>query len=246
MIGLGHSLTLALAPQGVMGAGFDPLTLPTLSEWFDYRTLLETSNGDPVDEWAGRMGLYTLTAVAGTARPTFVADDGDGKAALQFDGVDDVMKVSSLIDNYTLYGTTGDTEVWIVLRADPTPATGGMIFCTIGATNQVLLDYNSSNVSRWCFPHGTEAASFSGLIDNAWHVLRFTKTGGHRSIQIDGATIHDSTSSAGTYTTGPDAFILGCVDFEPGLMGGVRHWMSFTSPLDDATAASLNTYLQSA
>lgn len=232
--------------QKPLSVPFDPLTIPSMGEWLSIADLAAVGDGNLVGTWAGRKGLVTLTA-SGAARGTYVADDGDGRPAMRQDGVDDVMYGAADVDNHSLYGTTGDMELWLAFRADPTPAVYSQIFATSGISNFVCVDITALGAARFYFPTTPAVSLAAGSpIDNGHHVVRFTKTGAHRMIQVDGATVLDVTTSAGTYNSGNDVFCLGYPGYAAGMLGAWRHWMSFTAPLDDATAAALTNYLMMA
>lgn len=220
------------------------MNITELSEWFDFRTLL-LANGDPVDSWGGRRALYTLTA-SGTEKPMYVMDDGDGNPALQLDGVDDRMTGETAISNAALFGTTGDFEVWIVARLDTTQEIGGGYFHSTGITNQIGFYAESPMLTTLSIPTGSENVQTAiPLWDDSWHVIRLAKTGASRLVQVDGVTMYQVTTTAGTYGTGADVLRLGDY-FSYRMTGAYRHWLAMTAPLDDAAAAALTTYLEAA
>lgn len=238
MLGFGLSFAHALGTQNVLQQPFDPLNLGEMSEWFDFRTLTGSADGDPVSSWVGRRGLYTL-AQTGTARPTWKADDGDGSASISMDGVDDSLGTG--INNELLFGTTGDMEIWLVIKLPPVPAAG--VFTSTGISNQIGLNTGAENATL-SLCHGSVSITFPTalLADNGWHVLRLMKSGARRAVAIDGSTVYDSTTSAGPYVTGDDALNLGYYFGSYGVVG-FRHWLAFTEPLSDAVSAALTSYL---
>jgi len=226
----------------LQGAGFDPLSIASLTEWFDYRTLVGVGDGNPIDAWSGRKGLYTLTA-SGTTRSTYAADDGDGKAAAQFDSVNDRMLTT--VDNFTLYGSSGDYEVWTYTKqGSPLSGTSGWVSTADSASNGVQMAANSGALFIWSpnYP-GDQSLVSIGLFDSAWHLIRFSKQGARRVVQVDGSTVFDSTTSAGTLAAGSNSLILGEWNGNY-MLGSYRQALFLNSVVDDETAAKLTSYLQ--
>lgn len=223
---------------------FNPLTIPSLTEWFDYRTLASVGNGNPVSSWQGNKSVYTLTQT-GTPRPTYVSNAGDGKAGVQFDSVNDFM--SATVTNFGLYGSTGNYEAWtFVNQSAPGIGSSGWLASADYANNGVQMAANSSSLFIWSPTYPTDQTVVStSLFDSSWHLIRFSKNGARRIVQIDGTTVFDSTTSAGTMVDGSNSVILGTWNGNF-LLGYYRQALFFGDVLDSTTAAQLTTYLQSA
>lgn len=225
---------LMAAPQ--VKAAFSPLSISSLTEWFDVGSLAAVGNNNPISPWAGIKSLMTLTA-AGTARPTYIANDGDGLPAAVFDGVDDTM-LSGTTNTANIFGSTGDCETWAVVRA-----TGDRgFFATGGAAG--MASYLFSGAVYLDSPFAANRInSATGINNGAWRVLRLAKTGARRVIQADGSTLYDASTTAGTWTTGAATFGIGDTG---GLkfLGAVRHLLTFNNFLSDAEAAAVKTYLE--
>ena len=222
---------------GAGGGAFSPLSISSLTEWFDIGSLAAVGNGNPISSWAGIKGLMTLSA-ATTLRPTYAANDGDGMPAAVFDGVDDTI-LSGLTNTANIFGSTGDCETWAVVRA--TAGNRGF-FATHGAvgmdsylfTAAVYIDSPTS---------ANRINSATGINNGAWRVLRLAKTGARRVIQADGSTLYDASTSAGTWTTGNAVFGIGDTSGVK-LLGAVRHLLTFNNFLSEADAAAVKTYLE--
>lgn len=222
------------------GAAFDPIDISSLSEWFDYRVNGALASGDPVGSWAGKKNVYTLTA-SGTSRPTWTADDGDGRPAILLDGVNDALACGIL--NSVLFGTTGSFEFIFVAKLSSVQNNLGGYFSSTGITNQIGASaYQDTSL---VFSMGGSSYFGVALWDNTWHVIRCKKDGSRRVVEIDGSVVYDNTTIAGPYGTGLDTLAIGEY-FGQRMTGSFRHWMAFTEPLDDATAAALTTYLTTA
>lgn len=227
--------------SGTGAVPFDPMELTAMGEWWDIRTLAGLADSDPVGSWAGNKSLYTLTQT-GTARPMYAADEGDGHPGVLFDGVDDSM--GCVISNADLFGTTGDMEIWLVIRMPLVPVGG--IFTSTGISNQIGLLGGSPNATLpLC--NGSVSITFptADMADNAWHVIRLMKSGARRVVAIDGQSVYDSTTSSGPYSTGADILNLG---YYFGTYGQVRfrHFLAFTEVLSEQEALDLDTYLRTA
>ncbi|OYW74627.1 MAG: hypothetical protein B7Z37_16895 [Verrucomicrobia bacterium 12-59-8] len=242
MIGFGQALSLALAPQGPVTPAFDPRNIATLSEWFDFRVLAGAADGDPIGELAGRKGLYTLTA-SGIARPTWATNDGDGFPSVLYDGENSTMHAA--ISNEALFGTTGNFEFWLVVRLAASQIRFAGCFGSSYSSDQVGLSFSEDAGVLSMSDYSVNVEFESSLWDDSWHVIRCSKNGASRLVQFDGTTIYSASTSAGSYVTGPADLFVG-FSFGFYMNGAVRHWLATTAPLDDATAALLNSYLEAA
>lgn len=229
-----------------MQGGFDPLADSRLTDWLDYRTLAAVGDMNPIDSWTGRKGM--LTAVqSGTARPTKLADDGDGRASVSFNGVNNWIRGD--LTYGTIFGSTGDMEVWSVARFNSTQGYSSVgLFDSYGSTSSnVIFAVVSSTDLALAMTTSSFVLPTVALWDNAWKVIRMMKTGARRVIQVNGTTIYDATTSAGSYDPADTGYLrLGSWQALYAMTGAQRHWMAFDAPLDDATAAKLNSYLQTA
>lgn len=237
--GTSGGITDGLRVRGFDAGVFNPLGIGVMSEWFDIGAVVGLANGDPAGAWAGRKGLYTLTS-AGTVRPTYATNDGDGKAALQFDGVNDYLNAS--ISNAALFGATGDFEIWMRVKISALQGTLYGLLSSAGSTNNINVFGNSSSVHFTAPTASQEVVGSAALYDGAWHTLRLARYGARRLIHLDGTALYDATTTAGTYATGADALYLGTWNGAYTL-GSFRHVMFFTAALDDPTAAVLTSYL---
>lgn len=226
------------------GASFSPLGIAKLSEWWSIDSLAAVGDGNPISSWVGEKGVYTL-GNTGTARPTYDADDGDGKPSVDFDSVDDVL--TQTINSFTLYGSTGNFEIWFVLKG----LSAGAGFHGIYGQNfitQAMGVYASvvPNVV-WRTPNLQDAISGSiDIQDDAWHILRLVRDGTAKSFYLDGVFVNTITTASPSWSNGNDTFNLGSDAAFSGTFwnGGMRHVLFFTAPLDAGEAASMQTYLE--
>src|SRR5678816_520456 len=59
---------------------------------------LQLSDGAPVSAWTSNVGGFTVTATAG-AEPLFTLGGMNGRRSLDFDGINDVLKLGASISN---------------------------------------------------------------------------------------------------------------------------------------------------
>lgn len=215
---------------------YTPLSLASLTEWFDITSLAAVGNGNPISAWVGSKGLMILSG-AGTLRPTYTSNDGDGRPAAVWDGVDDTI-IAAGVNSANIYGSTGDCETWAVVR------------CTAG--NRGFFSTNgASGMGSYLFTAGVyldspsaaqRIASATGINNGSWRVLRLAKTGARRVLQAEGSTLYDASTTAGTWATGTANWSVGDIAGVK-FTGSIRHLLTFNSFLTDAEAAALNTYL---
>lgn len=223
------------------GAEFDPLSLSGLAEWFDYRTLSAVGDGNAVSSWAGRNGRYTL-AQSGTARPTYTADGGDGKASVQFDGVDDSM--TCVVTNSGLHGPDGQFESWFVLKGRPTANVVNDFFLTAGSPTVTFQAQPSQHRVNFYVSTQSCFGNVKDVQDDEWHVIRIKRTAEEAGLFVDGASIGFNVFGSQAWSNGSGTAYLG--GREALWAGSFRHALFTTSPLDDATAALLTSYLTAA
>jgi len=150
--------------------------------------------------------------------------DGKFGKALEFDGVDDYVEINE-VDN-TLTPGTGDYSivVWFKLSSESSEHRGLVSkggFQTNGAYTTYI--YYSDH-ARW-YSDGSNYVNglISGLNDDQWHHIVFTRSGDVHSIYVDGAfdnseilTDVDITSQdpviIGARRYGTEAFFLGLID----------------------------------
>jgi len=95
------------APTSVRGsAAWTPASIPGLLLWLDANQITGLNDGDAVATWSDLSGLAN-NATQGTAaaRPTYQTGEINSLAAVQFDGVDDVLQLASSIaaTNFTVF-----------------------------------------------------------------------------------------------------------------------------------------------
>jgi hypothetical protein len=237
MMALGLALGL---PFGGASAVWDPTAISSLTAWLDYRKLASVGDSQPIRSWTDNMGLLTLTQ-SGTACPTYAVNDGDGKPAAQFDGVNDT--ITTTISNSALYGSTGDLEIWYRFKISSAQSVDWGLSLSSGTTNSIGVYGNASYVFGRAPTVSQNVYGAGAVVNSTWHVLRFQKSGSSRLIALDGTTIYSGTTSAGTYGTGADALTMMTIN---GVYtkGSLRHALFFNAPLDSTTAGKLLTFLQ--
>lgn len=227
----------------LLPSGFDPLGIASMSDWLDYRTLASVGDGNPVNSWTGRKNVLAMTSI-GTGRFTYAGNDGDGKPSAQSDGVNDYMECSSSYGS--LLGTTGEFESWFVLRGQSNAQASNNFFKT-SAANLTITWNGQPSLSRMnLYCGGQSCYGNTGAIqDNVWHVIRIKRTVATVDSWIDGVEVGFGVFGSQSWFTDSMLVAIGGGQSLPWL-GAYRHALFFNSPLDDATAAKLTTYLQAA
>ena len=234
---LSNRLSL-LAGYRQAGGGFDPEQLAALTNWWTVEDLATVGDGNPASSWTSRVGGIAL-ANTGTGRPTYEANDGDGKASLLFDGVDDSLFLQ--VSNAALLGTTGDYEWWFVYRAVDSVESG--LFCCTDINNQNGTVVRPTNLTMSA-PLGAQNITVScSPLGNVWRIIRCAKEGARRIVELDGVSIYDASTSAGTYGTGNDILKMGDY-FSQYLNGALRHALFFNDVLGTDEALELYDYLE--
>lgn len=241
--GQSGGITGTLRANAWSGGGFDPASITQKGVWFDWRTLAAVGDGNPVSTWVDRNGLYTAEN-SGTARPTFVADDGDGKGAVLYDAVNDNLQFAAT--NADLWGPDGYLEMWCVVKIPAAAAGNENFFNSAFLTGTAVSFTDNPSSTRWYFGIGGQTAYGSALDthDDTWHVMRFVNSSSGQQWWVDGVNI-------GTVTFGSLSWNAGdCLGYLGGSAGAwqgkMRHFLSFKAPLDDDTAAALTSYLTDA
>lgn len=243
MLGLAINKGLSMSAPEIREeeAVFDPLSISALTEWFDYRTLSAAGDGNPVSSWAGRNGLYSLVQ-SGTARPAYAADEGDGKASVRFDGVNDSM--TCVIDNSELYGADGEFECWFVIKGTPTANIVNDFFLTAGSPTVTFQAQPSQHRVNFYVSAQACYGNLKDVQDSEWHVIRIKRTAAGVDLFVDGASIGFNVFGSQAWSAGSGTAYLG--GRENFWAGSFRHALFTSSPLDDDTAAQLTSYLTAA
>lgn len=207
-----------------------------MTEWLDIRTLAAVGDGNPISSWAGVKGLLTMSATL-TQRPTYFANDGDGRPSAVLDGADDTWN-SNAVSGMDIFGSTGSCETWAVVRC---PAGNRGFFSTTSGSGMGCYLF-TANVFLDSPGSANRINSATGINNNAWRVLRLAKTGARRVIQAEGTTLYDASTTSGTWSTALTTLKLGDIAAVK-FAGGIRHFLTFNSFLSNADAAALNSYL---
>jgi hypothetical protein len=145
-------------------------------------------------------------------RPTYLADSGDGKAAISFDGTDDQLDIT---DSASLGSTTAfSVSCWI--RTGATFPSNGTIIAQWGATERFLMRVETGGnlvVSISNGSAGTATVS-AALAVSTWYLLTFTYDGsgsgnsGKLKVYINAALQVPSFSGTVPTSTGNPTTVL--------------------------------------
>lgn len=172
-----------MSPMGIeigtvlgQGRGFSPLDLGTgLLAWWDSSQGVSLS-GSQVTAWADRKNGYTLGQATSAARPLFDATSFGGFPGLTFDGVDDILFMSSM----PFPAGSLASMIWCVLQQDaPNGDTAGrraVSYGDVSASARYIRRFQSAGESRMAalVGDGTSAISSGSpaLQTNSRHLVR--------------------------------------------------------------------------
>lgn len=233
-------------PNGVCrataaAAPFTPAAISSIVEWWNIESLSATADGDPVGSWVGEVQSITPTA-AGSLRPLYDADAGDGMPCIVPDGVDDVLNVALLVDGLTYFPNTS-LEMWVVAYI---PAAASVNSITL------FQDSNADYIGSWLsftdnniyfdtpnFGVGRISVAEPGGYHDAWHVFRFAKHGNDRLIEMDGTSLATGTV-AGNFASSAWCQFNIC-NSQTAMK--IRHLLFFNAAVSGADLTNLRSYL---
>ena len=189
------------------GGGSDDLTGISLRYVADDVT---GSDGSSVSTWPDSSGnSHNATQANGANQPVIKVNVVNGHRAVQFDGVNDVMQVTSL--SPTVIGSATATAIFIVIKQNSAKAQNTALsfessdFVRVYATYMDVLYFDWDNQSG-----GRVNNSQPAGWDDAWHVLEVHRNGANQSILVDGTSIVSSSSASGSLTqSGTGTFNIG-------------------------------------
>jgi hypothetical protein len=222
--------------------GFSPLSISSLTEWFDIASLAAVGNNNPVSSWAGNKSVYTLTG-SGTARPTYVANDGDGNPAVQTDGVDDTLITA--VNRDVMFSLTAG-EQWFVIRPRSLVGFQGIGGYGNGSDNYFVAFYLAATLFLDAPDNGanrTTVSAPSGWLDN-WHVVRLVWNGTNRQIWVDGVQLVSATKVITDIPNTAQNFRLGLASGAGYGVYSYRHALTFNALLTTDEALAITNYLE--
>lgn len=193
----------ARAQYGVQGATEAPALIPGLKCWFDGRdAVLTTSSG--ITSVVGSMGTISLGQVTPAQRPLYVTSvpQFGGRAALQFDGVDDNLVGTVPADWTFLHNGSGASVFWLEWIDSTGPSTQ-VVFSTTPSVDPLQSGvYSSSRTSNLItrLSNGTAAFFNNWTFSNAAHWTRDVAR--WRGWSYDGDAM--GSHVAGSSVTNPD------------------------------------------
>lgn len=233
---------VACIPKSKAPAVFNPLLITSLNAWWSIDSLVAVGDGNPISSWADKKAALAVVSTL-TARPTYVANAGDGKPAVNYDGVNDYLGLSAgnTITNATWWGS-GSYEIWALVCGRSVGAGTKGLFTSGGITqNRAILAQTNPRVL-----FDDNGYAFSGslnLQNDVWHVLRVSQSGSSVSFYLDGSLVNTVTRTP-RVPSGTDIIYVG--DMTNFWNGYMRHVLTFNAVLSSTDAASLtgllNTY----
>lgn len=188
------------------GFGWDSAWLPSglsgLAIWL--RDSVGITQSGTVSAWADQTANANNAAQGtGGLRPTYLADGGDGKAAISFDGTDDQLDITDA-------GSLGSTTAFsasVRIRTGATFPSNGTIIAQWGGTERFLMRVETGGNLVVSISNGSAgtATCSAVLAVSSWYLVTFTYDGsgtgnsGKLKVYINGAL--QVPSFAGTVPT---------------------------------------------
>jgi hypothetical protein len=199
--------TDAPAPSG--GGGSDDLTGISLRYVGDDVT---GSDGASVSSWPDSGGgSFNAIQDNGSWLPVVKVNVVNGHRAVQFDGVDDILKTNI---SPTSVSTATATAIFIVLKQTGTQArnisvswydAGLADFMEVLSTYDDTIYFDHESVAN-----GRVSGSQPVGWDDAWHVLELHRNGATMSILVDGSSVAATSGASGNFVqTGLGLFNIG-------------------------------------
>lgn len=220
--------------------------LPTSSQgllaWYDftesaYLTLSSTAITQALD----RSGNGNHTDVQGTAgaRPTFAANQLNGRSLATFDGGDTLVLPSAL---YSL--PNGNNTVAMVAKRNTEAGTTTSIFnMTEGGLDRYATNFASAS-GRLAFLSSTGVANVlvqDGNTNTDYQIILCKRSGTTQSISVNGGTA--TTNTGGASEAGVDAAYIGSKGgASQFLIGGIAEIIFYNTDLTTGQDLLLNTY----
>jgi hypothetical protein len=157
----------ARAEYGVQGYQEAPMLIPGLKCWFDGRDAINTTSSG-ITSIVGSMGIVSLGQVTPAQRPLYVTSVAQfgGRAALQFDGVDDNL-VGTVPADWTFMHDGSGVSVFVVNWIDSTGPASQVLFQTATATGPGVVGVNVQPRSTLLF---SRVANNGAAFLNSWNL----------------------------------------------------------------------------
>lgn len=162
---------------------FDPSTLSGVTAWYDAGGL-NLADGAPVASWPDRVGTgVNLSQATANKQPTFRTGMVGGRAAVRFDGSDDVMSLASETDVKEVFVVMGN----FVSNGDDQVLLGGLTAdeAIKIRTSRELYAYNGAEFLQ----------SRAKVPQTGFRIFQFTSDGTSATLRGNGVTVAKTATS---------------------------------------------------
>ena len=215
-----------------------PDHLDGLVGWYEADSLL-LSDTDPISTWADSGPAGNDATGSGSSRPIFKTSIIGSLPVVRFDGIDDVLTVSGLVN----FGdsSTDDMTLFVVSKASSAHY-GGIVGTRNGGggTAGWQLRYDNSATSMLYYHTSQTPNNTITLASDAFHIISVSRANLVYNYYEDGAIDSNDTKSGITAATNPVS--LGYGGGSP-LDGDIAEVIIFNRTLDDCEQRGVEVYL---
>ncbi len=163
----------------------DPSSLSGVLAWFDAGGL-NLADGTPVASWPDRIGTgANLTQATALKQPTFRAGVAGGRAAVRFDGDDDVLSLATEMDAKDVFLVVGNYAF-----------TGDDMVVMGGLTADEAIRVRTSHQIYASTTGGAQLVnSMANVPDSGFRIFQLSTDGTHASLRGNGVTLARTPSS---------------------------------------------------
>lgn len=221
---------------------FNPGQLSGCMAWYDfsdskYLTLSSTAITQALDRSGN--GNDTVVQATSTARPTWAANQQNGKASATFDGGDNLELPAAIL---TL--PTANNTVFSVAKRNTEAGTTNYIYSLIeaGVTVNNALNFGSVSGSVNYFNSAGVAIAKTGVTNTNYQIIAGRISGTTQGISVNGSA--ETTNASGTYpVTANTAYIGSNGAAQSFLTGAESELIMYNRSLTNAEKAQVERYL---
>lgn len=215
---------------------WDPLQVASIA-WFAADTIAPVDTGTSIAQW-NDLGPFHRHVLNGTqsAQPTYIANAKNGLAALQFDGV------TQLLASATFQSVIHPVTVFCALKFDAL-LTGNPGPWSLSNTNLIDLFAGTNGSGRWAMFAGAELDG--SPYDTNWHIHTCVFNSSNSFIRTDGVQTNGNVGSGsfGQKTTAQIVFGAFATNGSHIVQCKIGEWFAAPGVVDPITISRAEHYL---